>query len=293
MNDRTAAKRPGGETWAVWSELLEAGGREVRRAAVAVSRWIDEHREGIEEVAAGLLTISLLQPRLTELQRRWGDSEWVYLIERLDFVNGMALVILLDESIDGEVDEAVLDFMEEALCDPQFIAQCRASLASAPLSGPQRKQLGTGLGYVEQGEYELAVPLMIVALEGAFTGEAERRELVRRVKTKVAYTKASGKNGNVGSAEEIFKLLGLDEDLLSFLRRQVYGDRGNAFRHGVALRGFRLKALTLTVALAAYLDLMSDEAGTHLVEAFDRQGRAQEVVAKLIERQLPSRAASA
>jgi hypothetical protein len=205
----------------------------------------------------------------------------------------MALVILLDESIDGEVDETVLDFMEEALCAPQFIAECRASLALAPLSGPQRMQLDAGLGYVEQGEYELAVPLMMVALEGAFTGEAERRELVYRVKTEVAYTKASGKNGNIGSAEEVFKLLGLDEDLLTFLRRQVYGNHGNAFRHGVALRGFRLKALTLTVALVSFLDLMNDEAGTLLADAFDRQDRAQEVVAKLIEGQLSNPAASA
>ena len=93
----------------------------------------------------------------------------------------------------------------------------------------------------------------MVALEGAFTGEAEGRELVSRVKTKIAYTNASGKNGNVGSAEEVFKLLGLDEDLLAFLHRQVYGDRANAFRYGVALRGFRLKGLNLTVALVAYM----------------------------------------
>jgi len=276
-----------GEELPAFAELLAAGGEAIRQTAVRVGGWISEHREGIAEVAAGLMTIALLQPRLAELERRWGNSEWAYLIERLDFVNAMALVILLDESIDGEIDGAVLDFMEEALRDPTFIAACREGLGAVPLSTPQRRQLGAGLAHVREGDYELAVPLMIVALEGAFTAEAERRELVRRVKTKIAYTEASGKHGNVGSAEEVFKLLGLEEDLLAFLRRQVYGSRGNAFRHGVAVDGFRLKALTLTVALVAYLDLMNEKDGTLLVEAFGRQGGAQGIVAKLLESQLP------
>ena len=110
---------------------------------------------------------------------------------------------------------------------------------------------------------------MIVALEGAFTAEAERRELVRRVKTKIAYTEASGKRGNVGSADDVLSCWA-SKRTLDFLRRQVYGDR-TSFRHGVAVDGFRLKALTLTVALVAYLDLMEEEEATLLVEAFDRR----------------------
>lgn len=258
----------------------------IRRKAGKVGGLISERQEGIAsaKLAASLMTFGLLERRWRELSR-WDNSEWSYLIARLDHENSTALALLLDDSIDGEIDGAVLDFMEEALGNPTFIAACREGLDTVPLSIPQRTQLEAGLAYVGEGDYELAVPLMIVALEGAFTAEAERRELVRRVKTKIAYNEASGKHGNVGSAEEVFRLLDLDEDLLSFLRRQVYGSRGNAFRHGIASDGFRLKALTLTLALIAYIDLTNENDGTLLVKAF-RQGDAQGVIAKLYESQL-------
>ena len=141
-----------------WPELLAAGGEAIRRAAARISGWVGEHREGIGEVAGGLLVIALLQPRLAELQRRWGDFQWAYLIERLDFVNAMALMILLDESIDGELDGAVLDFMEGALRDPVFIAECRECLGAAPLSVPQRVQLDTSLACVAAGDTSWLCP---------------------------------------------------------------------------------------------------------------------------------------
>lgn len=158
----------------------------------------------------------------------------------------------------------------------------------APLSDPQRHQLLAGLAHFERREFEVAVPLLIVAMEGAFTGEAERRELVRRVKTKIAYTTSKGEQKNLGSAEEVFGMLDFEEDLLDFLRRGVYGDRGNAFRHGVALEGFRGKALSLVLALVAYLDLVSAGHGTLVGEAFKRQGEAQELVAERIRLMVPS-----
>lgn len=72
----------------------------------------------------------------------------------------------------------------------------------------------------------------------------------------------------MGSIEAILEPLGLDETLDSFLRRQVYGGRGNGFRHGTAREGWRQKALSLTVALCAFLDLISESDETLLAEAF-------------------------
>jgi hypothetical protein len=278
----------GGQGSPGWRELLQEAAGGLQAAGARISRWVEEHQDGIEDVAAGLMAIAVLQPKLAELERRFGESEWAYLIERLDFVNGVAMMLALSEPGSEGTRDAAVDFLEQALSEPQFIAATTQRLPDAPLSPPQRQQLTAGLGHVERREYELAVPLMIVALEGAFAEEAERRDLVRRVKTKLRFTEASGKTGYVGGAEEIFKVLGLDEDLLSFLHRQVYGGHGNAFRHGVARSGFRQKALTLTIALVALLDIVEEDDGTLLMEAFGRQEQAQEIMAAVMRGYMPA-----
>ncbi|HSS03594.1 MAG TPA: hypothetical protein VLK89_00210 [Solirubrobacterales bacterium] len=75
---------------------------------------------------------------------------------------------------------------------------------------------------------------------------------------------------------------GIEQD--SFLRRQVYGARGNAFRHGTALKGWRQKALSLTIALVACLDLMEDSEGALLVKAFGRRDRAHEITTEVVRK---------
>ena len=207
----------------------------------------------------------VVQPRLRQLRARWGtDPAWAFLVSRLDFVNGLALMVLLDEGAEDEV----LVFLERALANPAFAEKLGEEMDEAPLASHHRKQLRAGLRYVAQRDYEIAVPLLIVALEGAFVEEAERRNLVERAKTKIRFTETSGRGGNVGSIEAILEPLGLDETLDSFLRRQVYGGRGNGFRHGTAREGWRQKALSLTVALCAFLDLISESDETLLAEAF-------------------------
>jgi hypothetical protein len=247
-----------------------------------LSSWIEEHQEGIGEVMAGLMVIAVLQPKLVELRRRWGESEWAYLVERLDFVNGLALMLLLSDSERGETDDTVLDFLEGALAAPEFIAAARAKLVGAPIGAAQRRQLDAGLAFVGKRDYELAVPLLIVALEGAFVSEAERRRLVERAERKLRFTPESGRSGNVGGLEALLDPLGLEGDLDAFLRREVYGGRGNPFRHGTALSGWRRKALSLTVALVACMDLMSETEGTLLAAAFGRGDRGREVVASVV-----------
>jgi hypothetical protein len=251
-----------------WLELLNTASQTLHRASARVSAWFEENREGIGRVAEGLALIAVIQPQLERLWERWGeDSEWGYLIWQLDFINGLALMLLLDHTAEDEV----VDFLESALGDTDFITRVQGQLAHAKISEPQRRQLVAGLNFVGEREYEAAVPLLIIALEGAFLGEAERRDLVARAKSKMRFTETSGRRGNVRAVEELFEPLGLDEKLTSFLQRQVYGGRGNAFRHGSALDGWREKALTLTIALVAFLDLGTEQENSLLLEAFGRQ----------------------
>lgn len=115
-------------------------------------------------------------------------------------------------------------------------------------------------------------------------GEAERRELVQRAKQKMHFTETSGRKGPVKSVDQIFKPLGLNEHLVSFLHRQVYGGKGNQFRHGTALEGWRQKSLSLVIALTAWLDLMAESDSELLVKAFGRQDHAMKISAQQLER---------
>ncbi len=268
-----------------WRELLSGLAAALRDAGKRLSEWVANHSEEIEAVLSGIAVMVTVQPRLQQLWERWGnDPEWAFLVSRLDFVNGLALMVLLDDGVEDEV----IGFLERALADPAFIEKLKHDMEEAPLAAHHRKQLEAGLEYVVQREYELAVPLLIVALEGAFVEEAERRDLVERAKTKIRFTEASGRSGNIGGIEAIFEPLGLDEALDSFLRRQVYGGRGNGFRHGTAREGWRQKALSLTVALCAYLDLISDTDETLLVEAFSAREENVEIAQRPVLAALPN-----
>lgn len=277
MNDETgeseAAPLPS------WTELLDAAVRTLRNAGARFLQWVADHSEEIEEVLGGIAVMVTVQPRLQQLWKRWGsDPEWAFLVSRLDFVNGLALMVLLDEGAESEV----IAFLESSLADPEFIERLRGEVEKAPLATHNRKQLAAGLDHVARREYEIAVPLMIIALEGVLIEEAERRDLVERAKTKLRFTKTSGRTGNVGSVEAVFESLGLDEAFDGFMRRQVYGGRGNGFRHGTARDGWRPKALSLTVALCACLDLISESEETLLIDAFSAREEGVEITLRLV-----------
>lgn len=267
-----------------WEDFLRSGSESAARLGARISRWTRDHREGIAELTSGLLVVALLYPRMAELRERFEGSRWTYVLERLDFLDGLALMMLLDDETGGGADRPALDFIEAALRGPDFLAEVRSQLLTTPMSSPQRVQLGAGLEHFERREFEAAVPLLMVALEGAFTGEAERRALVRRVKTKMTYVTDKGRERTLGGADELFGLLDLEADLLAFLRRVVYGAHGNAFRHGVAAEGHREKSLALVIATVAYLELVADLPGPDslLGRAFERQELARELVARWV-----------
>lgn len=268
-----------------WRERFAGALDALRRAGTRFSDWVADHSEEIEAVLGGVAVMVAVQPRLEQLWERWGDDpEWAFLVTRLDFINGLALMVLLDEGAEGEV----IEFLESALADPEFVGKLKAEMEGAPLADHHREQLGAGLDYVAKRQYVLAVPLLIVALEGAFVEVAERRDLVERAKTKIRFSADSGRSGKVGSIEAVFGVLGLDEQLDSFLRRQVYGGRGNGFRHGTAREGWRPKALSLVVALCACLDLISESDETLLVEAFSAREEGVEIAQRPVLAMVPN-----
>lgn len=103
----------GGQGSPGWRELLQEAAGGLQAAGARISRWVEEHQDGIEDVAAGLMAIAVLQPKLAELERRFGESEWAYLIERLDFVNGVALMLALSEPGSEGTRDAAVDFLEQ------------------------------------------------------------------------------------------------------------------------------------------------------------------------------------
>lgn len=78
---------------------------------------------------SGIAVMVTVQPRLQQLWERWGnDPEWAFLVSRLDFVNGLALMVLLDEGAEDEV----IGFLERALADPAFIERLKGEMEEAP-----------------------------------------------------------------------------------------------------------------------------------------------------------------
>jgi hypothetical protein len=222
-----------------------------QRVARGMATWLDEHQEGVGAVLVAMHLYGTLQPEARRLAEKWGDSEWGHLLWELDFSNALGVMFLLDHRQD-ETLEAVL---EPALTDDQFLTDIKAALDDAPLSAANREQLAAGLDYMAQRKYVLAVPLLIIPLEGAFWQVAEDVGLVERIKERMHFTSESGRSGRAGSVEAVLEPLGVDDDFRRFLVGLVYSTSGNPFRHGNALGGWRRCSLMLVVALAGWLDL--------------------------------------
>jgi transposase len=236
-----------------------------QRFAQGLGRWFDENQEGIVAVLESLQLVATVQPELKRLWDTWEETEWGHVLWELDFSSALGVMLLLDH----RHDETVESILEPALTDAEFLADIKVALSSAPLSTANRRQLAKGIDFIAEREYELAVPLLIIPLEGAFWRVAHDRGLVERVKERMHFTADSGSYGKAHSVEAIFEPLGIDDDFRNFLVRLVYSTSGNAFRHGTALGGWRRAGLLLVVALVGWLDLYgSTEEKSLLFETF-------------------------
>jgi hypothetical protein len=226
-----------------------------RNFSRGLGKWIEENEEGITAFLASMQVYAAVQPQLRVLWEKWRDTEWGHLLDEVDFSNALGLLLLLDQ----RQDEAIEDMLEPALTDPQFLTDVASALDSAPMPAANRRQILRAMGFVAEGDFELAVPLLIVPLEGAFWHIAESFGLVEPIPGgRMQFTSNSGKSGHAGSVEAIFKILSIDSDFHSFLLRLVYSTSGHQFRHGNARDGWRRSSLLLMIALVGWLDLYSD-----------------------------------
>lgn len=238
--------------------LLSAAMRGLR----GISAWADANREPIGRALNAVMTYAVVNPELERLRAKYEGTEWEHVLNQLDLVAGIVLLVELDEG-----EDAADDLVEDVVTAPEFIDQVRTRVRASRWPAPHRDQLDAGLAYLRARKYELAVPLLINPLEGLFYLEAEERALVRRDKEKMRFISEARAGKSAGSVESLFEPLGLDEDYVSFLRRQVYGGSGNPYRHGTAVEGFKHKALVLSLALISLLELIGEESQPSLLAA--------------------------
>jgi hypothetical protein len=224
---------------------LEQFGRWLVRAF----EWLEEHDDDIRD--------------FLEKSKRHARGPWQYLLDLVDTSTSVTIILSLEAKerlaarpeSQRALEDAISEILERGLHEPALLDEVRTAVGAAALPKPQEKQLLAGIAEFEAHEYEVAVPLLINPLEGAFWHLADARSLVvrnRRGKWEIN----DGSNRQLDSVEALFKLQGmnLDESARRFLRGLVYGGTGNTFRHGTAEEGFRLRALCLFVSLIAWLE---------------------------------------
>jgi hypothetical protein len=230
-----------------------------QQRALAVRAWITEHEPQITAALGAIATFALIQPQLERMRDRFEDTEWEYLLDRVDFATGIGLLTLLDrEGADG-----VERVLEAALGCPEALPPMLDALNSVEMSPAHRRQLTAGLRCVSDRDYAVAVPLLINAFEGLVSTHAKHIGLIEPHKGKKhRFTEAAGRTGAVGGIEDLLTIgqLGFDDAFADFLRIHVYGGEGDAFRHGIATEGFRHRALMVAVALLGWLSAIAPAA---------------------------------
>ena len=233
--------------------------RDFRERLLAVKAWTAEHEDQIGAVVGALVTYSVILPRLQRMRERFEDTEWEYLLDRVDFAAGVGLLSVLDrEGTDG-----IVQLLEAALGRPESLPAMAGALDAYDMPVAHRKQLTEGLRHVSMREYELAVPLLMIPFEGLVSLHARDLGLIEPHKGKKhRFIDEAGLRGPVGGIEDLIKSeqLGFDEAFAAFLRLHVYGGEGDAFRHGIALEGFRHRALMVMVALLGWLSAVASTA---------------------------------
>jgi hypothetical protein len=220
------------------------------RTRAAVGSWMVEHEEGISLFFVTVLVLGDVLPSVGELVDDWRDGPWRHVLANLELTDALALLVQLARD-----NHAVEGLLEAVLTNPDVIGELSAELEQTPLTEPLRSQLRHGLDLLAEHDYVLAVPALIQSLEGAFWHVAEERQLIRRDGDKMRRMTADGFVGKpVGGVETVLELLDLDPAYRTFLCKLVFGGRGNRFRHGNALEGWRLEALLLLVALTTWLE---------------------------------------
>jgi hypothetical protein len=231
--------------------LIDAVLRTASEPAAGVAGWVDANRNQINAFLAGL---EALDRSSREIEQEWQDAGLRYLVSPLRAAEHLFLSL---HAAPGDLQE-LLDFIEAALANSEFVDETCAMLDQADvLSEIARAHLQHGLRHLRAGEVIHAWPPLIIGLEGAFVDVAIDGGIAVRVGNHVHLADIDGKPlpQKVPSVEGVAASLGQkQDDFGQFLVRQVYGNEGDPFRHGVAQEGVRDRAVCLAVAVVGWLD---------------------------------------
>jgi hypothetical protein len=184
---------------------------------------------------------------IREMARLWGDDPLWFLVA---YFNPRKLPALLSTSRETLV-EAVLDGLASIVRDSTLIEQLIAACEGLAFLTPvQLAWLKHGLEHARDGEWDQAMPPLILGFEGAIFSGAVAADVI------------AGREGKKIPAEQVIKAISLDEDLERFAIRLVFGGSGNAIRHGRPENALRDQALPLIVALVGWLDFTLGTSGT-------------------------------
>ncbi|HEV7584849.1 MAG TPA: hypothetical protein VGO14_03620 [Solirubrobacteraceae bacterium] len=200
--------------------------------------------------------------------RMEGTPLW-YLLAPLPISHHSTLSALEEAAIEARVVDAI----EVVVTQSDFTFELASALDSVPyLSREQRGDLQEGLRYVAKGNFDRAIPPLMMGMEGALWSTGRATELIdadRRI------TAGQKKGRKAESIEMVIKALPSEEGFSTFAIRRVFGGVGNPVRHGEATGTRREHALYLIVLMAGWLtDSMGLPArevlGQHLREALQR-----------------------
>jgi hypothetical protein len=234
--------------------------------------------EAVEQAGA------LIEENRDEIRSFWGaarqrsKSDWRYLLDLIDPFTAMTVVCALEaaERYHPAFREAAEDVLERGFLDEELIAAVRTGLAATDLPAPQQRQLNRGLDDLVAGDYELAVPMLMNPLEGAFWRLAEQRDVLKRDQSGNWKTvpAANGSAKKVRGVEAVISLdeLDLPADFRRYMSALAYGGTGHPFRHGMADDGWKLRGLFLLAAMLGWLELAGVlNAAVEVRAAFVRQ----------------------
>jgi hypothetical protein len=210
------------------------GGRAVALAATAGLRGFFREAEGWRERWAWLGAI----------RDTWREHPLWFLLALLDMRRARQLADLDVEA----VENVLVDALEKVVREGDLVGALQEMAESAPLLNLlQRRWLQHGLEHAQRGEWDQAVPPLILGIEGALAAEARLRNLIPQTE------------GNFLGAEALVRRLEPGEPYVRFMTRRAYGGQGNAFRHGRAGDGTREQTLYLVLALVGWANHFVDD----------------------------------
>jgi hypothetical protein len=256
----------------------QANGRRLERASEVVrdyqqrlGGWMERHGPQIEAVLEVLLQFNKEAERI---EREWQDVGLAYLITPLGYAERLMVSL---HAAPGE-EEDLLDFLESALADEEFVSSVTALLDEAGmLSDVARDHLKHGLGHLRDRQSFEAWPPLIIGLEGAFADVAVEHGIAERDGNHIYLLDRENRrlNSKSPSVEKLASELGHsagETEFGEFLIRRVYGGVGNPFRHGTAREGVHQHSLCLAVGVIGWLDaFVSSGCRDLLRDAFVRE----------------------